>query len=72
MPREILIPHSEISSPKSITPVMEAKFKEHGLDIHKNEVVNGIVEDDFKKGVRKIKVQNSKFFFIGEVPWKKT
>lgn len=69
MPKEILIPHSEIENSQSITQVMDRKMKEKDLNIHINDVVS--LEDDFKKGIRKIEVKNSKLFFIGDVPWKR-
>jgi hypothetical protein len=69
MPREIIIPHSELQNAQTITQVMDKKFKEQNLNIHMNDVVD--LQDDFKKGVRKIEVKNSKVFFMGNVPWKK-
>ena len=59
---EIIIPHSEISDPNKITQEMEKRFKEKGLDVHKNDVLD--LEDDFKRGVRRLKVKNTKYFFM--------
>lgn len=69
MPKEIIIPHSELSNSQTITQVMDAKFKEHDVNIHMNDVID--LQDDFKKGVRKIEVKNSKLFFMGDIPWRK-
>ena len=63
MSKEIIIPHSEISNPQTITQVQERKFKEHGLDIHKNEV--DVFEDDHSKGRRRLKIRNVKIFDMG-------
>lgn len=68
MATEILIPHKEIANSQTITEVMEAKFKEKDCDIHTHEVTH--LEDDFKKGVRKIEVKNTKYFFIKDIPWR--
>lgn len=46
---------------------MEKKFKEKDLDLHKNEVE--VLEDDHRKGVRRLQVKNSKYFMV-KVPWK--
>lgn len=66
--REIIINHSDIKDSKTITKVIENKFKENDLDIHRHEVE--ILEDDHRKGVRRLQVKNSKYFLI-KVPWKK-
>lgn len=63
MAREIRIPHKDIEDPDKITKVNARKFKENGLDIHKNEVVS--LEDDHEKKERVIKVKNTKYFFMG-------
>ena len=59
---EIIIPHNDIGSPDKITKEMEKKFKEHDLNIHRHEVTD--IEDDYKKGVRRIKVKNTRYFFM--------
>jgi hypothetical protein len=46
---------------------MERKFKENNMDIHKNEVEN--LEDDYKKGVRVLKIKNTMHFAVSNVPW---
>lgn len=63
MAKDILIPHSEIADPNKITQTNARKFREAGLDIHKNEVDH--LEDDFRKGVRRLKVRNVKYFDLG-------
>lgn len=65
--REIIINHSDIKDSKTITNVIENKFKENGLDIHRHEVE--ILEDDNRKGIRRLQVKNSKYFLV-KVPWK--
>ena len=61
---EILVKHSDIEHPDKITQEMVKKFKEKDLDLHVNEVTD--LEDDFKKGVRRIKVKNTRYFFMGK------
>lgn len=68
MAKELIIPHNELSDSQTITQVMDRKMKEKGLNIHINDVVD--LQDDFKKGVRKIEVKNSKLFFMPKAPWK--
>lgn len=60
MAKEIVIDHAEISDSRTITDVNIKKFKEHGLDIHKNEVEK--LDDDFKTGKRHLKIKNTKYF----------
>lgn len=69
MSREVIIEHGEISNPQTITQVMERKFEANDLDLHKHEVE--VLEDDRRRGVRRLRVKNSKFFTIGEIPWHK-
>ena len=61
--RELVIPHDQISDPQTITERNEQAFKEAGLDMHRHEVDS--LEDDFKKGVRILKVRNVKYFDLG-------
>lgn len=68
MSKEIILNHNEINNSQTITQVMEKKFKEKDLDLHRHEVE--VLEDDHRKGVRRLQVKNSKHFFI-KVPWKK-
>jgi len=63
MAKEILIKHEDIMDPQKITQVNEREFEKHGLDIHVNEVDE--LEDDFDKGVRRLKVRNTKYFPMG-------
>lgn len=63
--RDIILPHSEIGNSQTITERNVRAFSEAGLDIHKNDVV--ALEDDFKKGERRLKVRNVKYFG----PWSK-
>lgn len=63
MAKEIRIPHAEIADPQTITQVNVRKFKEAGLDIHKNEVDR--LEDDHRRGERILTVRNPKFFDMG-------
>ena len=67
MSKEISIKHDEIQDPQTITGIVENKFKEYGLDIHRHEVED--LQDDFKKGIRKLKIKNTKYYAIGRVPW---
>jgi hypothetical protein len=63
MAREVRIKHKEISNTQTITPVMESKFKEQGLDIHVNEVEK--LEDDYKTGERVLRIKNTQYHFGG-------
>jgi len=69
MPKEILINHKDIQDPQTITEVMENKFKEHDLDLHRHEVE--VIDDDDKSGIRKLRVKNTKYFAVGNIPWHK-
>ena len=62
MSKEINIPHSEIKDNQTITQVMEQKFKEQDLNLHVNEVED--MQDDHKKGIRRLRVKNTKYFFM--------
>lgn len=62
MSREFRIPHEEIKDSQKITAATEAHFESHGLDIHRHEVEH--LEDDFKKGLRILRVKNRKYFFM--------
>lgn len=65
--KELIIDHAEISNSQSITPVMERKFKERNMDIHMHDVVD--IQDDFRKGIRKVEVRQRLHHFIGDIPW---
>lgn len=60
MPKEIIVNHDDIRDPQTITQIMKNKFMEHDLDTKVNEVE--VLEDDEKKGVRRILVKNTKYF----------
>ena len=62
MPREIRIPHHLIDKVNTITPHMEARFKDEGLDLHVHEVEK--MHDDFKRGERVLQVKNRKYVFL--------
>ena len=63
MGKEIRIPHAELSDPQTVTQVNVRKFREQGLDIHKNEVDELV--DDHDKNVRVLKIRNPKFLDMG-------
>lgn len=44
---------------------MEDKFKENNVDLHKHEVE--VLEDDHRKGVRRLQVKNTKYYTWGNV-----
>jgi len=69
MSKEIIVEHKDIANSKTITNVMENIFKAKGLNIHKDEVE--ILEDDPRKGLRRLQVKNTKYFPVGNVPWHK-
>ncbi len=64
MSKELVINHDEINNPQTITQVQARKFKEAGLDVHVNEVES--LEDDHKKKVRRLRIKNTKYFFLGK------
>jgi len=64
--KEIRIPHNAISDSQKITDVQERAFKEHGLDMHRDEVTGEEIVDDFEKKVRVLKVKKRRtYFFLG-------
>jgi len=65
--KEIRLKHEKISDPNTITEVTTKAFEKEGLNIHINEAES--VEDDFRKGERILKIKNTKFFVIGDIPW---
>lgn len=69
MSKQIKLKHKDISDSQTITQETTKAFKEHGLDIHINEVQS--LEDDHKKGVRILKVKDTKYFQVGDIPWRK-
>ncbi len=65
MDKEIIIDHSKLTDPQTITPITKRIFKEHGLDTKIHEVVG--LEDDgegdgCQKGKRIVKVRVRKYF----------
>ncbi|HDY66532.1 MAG TPA: hypothetical protein ENH85_01945 [Candidatus Scalindua sp.] len=66
MSKEIIIDHKDIATPDGITPHIEKEFKKHDLDLHVNEVED--IEDDFKAGKRRLRVKNTKYFFMPKAP----
>lgn len=69
MARELILDHQEISNPQTITKVMEDRFKDEGLNIHTHEVTK--IEDDFRQKRRRVMIKNTKFFTVGDIPWKR-
>lgn len=61
MAREIRIPHHLIDKVDTITPYMEQRFKDEGLDLHVHEVEQ--MDDDFTRKERILKVKNTRYFF---------
>lgn len=61
--KEVRIPFDEIRDPNKITQVNARKFKELGLDIHKNEVDELI--DDHSTKTRVLKIRNIRYFDMG-------
>ena len=58
--KEVVLKHKDISNSQTITKVVSDAFKEHGLDLHKNDCVE--IADDFSTGRRIYKLKNTKFF----------
>ena len=69
MATEIIIPHNKIRNSQGVQPVVEAAFKEKGLDCHINEVRT--LEDDDKRGIRRLEVVSTKYFSVPAMPWHK-
>lgn len=62
--KEIVLPFNEISNPQTITQRNEAAWKERGMDMHVQEVMELV--DDHKKQVRVIKVRHRKYIDMGK------
>ena len=58
--KELRHKFEDISDPQTITDANIRKFREAGLDIHQNDVVELI--DDHGKKIRVLKVRNRKYF----------
>lgn len=58
--KEISIPFSELGNSQTITRKVERKFKEAGLDLHKNECSEMV--DDHAQQRRIYKLKSRKFF----------
>ena len=69
MAKEILIDHDKIQDPQTITQVVTNEMKARDLDVHRHEVE--VIDDDYKKGVRKLRVKNTMYFQVPELPWHK-
>ena len=69
MAKEIILDHKNIQDPQTITQVTKEAFESKGLDIHTHEVED--IDDDFRRGKRRLRVKNTKYFAIGNVPWHK-
>ena len=61
--KELRIPHDEIRDPQSITQRNVKAFRDAGLDIHRQEVVELL--DDHRRKERVLKVQDRKYFDLG-------
>mgnify|MGYP001616874195 FL=1 len=64
MSKEFRIPFDKLGNSQTITDIQEKAFKEHDLDMHKNEVDELI--DDHSKKERVYKVRNRKYFDMGK------
>jgi hypothetical protein len=60
MPRELRLKHDELGTSQTITGIMEQKFREAGLDLHMNDVLE--LTDDFDSKERVLKVSTKKYF----------
>jgi len=69
MTKEIILDHKDIEDPQTITQVTKNAFESKGLDLHRHEVEN--IDDDFKNKKRRLRIKNTKYFAIGNVPWHK-
>lgn len=69
MARTIKLKHKDIQDSQKITEVTERAFEGQGLNIHVHEVES--IKDDPKKGIRILEVKNTKYFSVGNIPWKK-
>lgn len=67
--KELRLKHEAINDPQSITEVTSNAFEKEGLNIHVDEVTDLV--DDFSKGERILQIKNTKYFTVGDVPWKK-
>jgi hypothetical protein len=60
MSRELRIKHNELGDSQTITGIMEHKFREAGLDLHMNDVLE--LTDDYDSHERVLKVSTRKYF----------
>jgi hypothetical protein len=65
MAKEIKVDFEKIENPQTITQENIKMFKEHDMDIHKNEVEE--IVDDHSQRKRIYKIKNTKYFG----PWSK-
>lgn len=61
MSREIKIAHDKLNDPHQTTVETERAFQGQDLNLHVHEVEQ--MDDDFKNGIRIIKVKNTRYFF---------
>lgn len=60
--KEVVIPHTKIRDPQTITQVQTDAMARQGLDIHRDEVTE--ITDDHDHGTRRLKVRApTKYFF---------
>ena len=65
---EIRIPHKDIEKSQEVTAVQRRAYKNAGVDMSFNDVVN--LDDDFGRKERIIKVKGNKTTHcVGDVPW---
>jgi hypothetical protein len=69
MATEIIIPHERIKNSQTCYRETENAFKAKGLNAHINEVRT--LEDDNKKGIRRLEVVSTKYFTVPAMPWHK-
>ena len=62
MAREVKIPFHLIDKVDTITPHMEERFKDEGLDLHVHEVES--MDDDHKRKERILRIKNTKYVFL--------
>lgn len=61
MSRELRIQHEKLNDPHQTTVATERAFQGQDLNLHIHEVEQ--MDDDFKHGIRILKVKNTRYFF---------
>ena len=61
--KEIRLDYDKISDPQTITDVQERAFREHGLDMHRDELTGEEIVNDSDRKQRILKVRSPKKFF---------